>query len=70
MLKKLILALVFILNSQLFFAQGTRLLRQPTISSKSIVFVYADDLWSVDRDGGDALAGAPGARGWSWSRRC
>lgn len=54
MLKKLILALVFILNSQLFFAQGTRLLRQPTISSKSIVFVYADDLWSVDRDGGDA----------------
>ena len=54
MLKKLILSLVFILNSQLFFAQGTRLLRQPTISSKSIVFVYADDLWSVDRDGGDA----------------
>lgn len=54
MLKKLILALVFILNSQLFFAQGTRLLRQPTISSNSIVFVYADDLWSVDRDGGDA----------------
>jgi tricorn protease len=35
-------------------AQGTRLLRQPTISSKSIVFVYADDLWLVDRDGGDA----------------
>ncbi len=35
-------------------AQGTRLLRQPTISSKHIVFVYADDLWLVDRDGGDA----------------
>ena len=35
-------------------AQGTRLLRQPTISSKNIVFVYADDLWIVDRDGGDA----------------
>jgi tricorn protease len=35
-------------------AQGTRLLRQPTISSKNIVFVYADDLWLVDRDGGDA----------------
>ena len=35
-------------------AQGTRLLRQPTISSKHIVFVYADDLWRVDRDGGNA----------------
>jgi tricorn protease len=35
-------------------AQGTRLLRQPTISSKNIVFVYADDLWLVDREGGDA----------------
>ncbi len=34
--------------------QGTRLLRQPTISSKYIVFVYADDLWRVDRDGGNA----------------
>ena len=54
MLKKLLLALFFISNSQIFFAQGTRLLRQPTISSKSISFVYADDLWIVDRDGGDA----------------
>lgn len=35
-------------------SQGTRLLRQPTISDKSIVFVYADDLWMVNRDGGDA----------------
>jgi tricorn protease len=35
-------------------AQGTRLLRQPTISEKHIVFVYADDLWIVDREGGDA----------------
>jgi tricorn protease len=35
-------------------AQGTRLLRQPSISAKHIVFVYADDLWLVDRDGGDA----------------
>jgi len=36
-------------------AQGTRLLRQPTISAESIVFVYANDLWKVDRKGGDAL---------------
>ena len=36
-------------------AQGTRLLRQPTISTESIVFVYANDLWKVDRNGGDAI---------------
>ena len=54
MLKKLLLVFIFILSSQAIFAQGTRLLRQPTISSKSIVFVYADDLWIVDRDGGEA----------------
>ena len=36
------------------FSQGTRLLRQPTVSAKQIVFVYADDLWIVDREGGDA----------------
>ncbi len=36
-------------------AQGTRLLRQPTISTESIVFVYANDLWKVDRNGGEAI---------------
>lgn len=35
-------------------AQGTRLLRQPTISDQSIAFVYANDLWVVDRNGGKA----------------
>ncbi|MCE7995070.1 MAG: protease [Roseivirga sp.] len=35
-------------------AQGTRLLRQPTISDQSIAFVYANDLWIVDKDGGRA----------------
>lgn len=45
------------------FAQGTQLLRQPTISEQAIVFVYANDLWIVDRDGGDAkrLTSAKGA---------
>lgn len=51
-LKITILALFF--NAQLF-GQGTQLLRQPTISAKSIVFVYADDLWKVDRNGGEAI---------------
>jgi tricorn protease len=35
-------------------AQGTMLLRQPTISNDHIVFVYANDLWIVGKDGGDA----------------
>src|SRR6187401_2203959 len=33
---------------------GTRLLRTPTISANHIVFGYAQDLWVVDRKGGDA----------------
>jgi tricorn protease len=37
------------------FSQGTMLLRQPTVSGSSIVFVHADDLWKVGRDGGDAV---------------
>lgn len=36
-------------------AQGTQLLRQPTLSSEHIVFVYANDLWKTDRSGGDAI---------------
>ncbi|NBW34461.1 MAG: protease [Cytophagia bacterium] len=35
-------------------AQGTMLLRQPTISNENIVFVYANDLWIVGKDGGEA----------------
>ncbi|NNF35854.1 MAG: protease [Saprospiraceae bacterium] len=35
--------------------QGTKLLRQPTISSEQIVFSYANDLWTVDRNGGEAV---------------
>ncbi|NJM24838.1 MAG: hypothetical protein HC859_04270, partial [Bacteroidia bacterium] len=36
------------------YAQGTQLLRQPTISDSHIVFVYANDLWIVPGNGGDA----------------
>jgi tricorn protease len=35
-------------------AQGTMLLRQPTISNENIAFVYANDLWIVSKAGGDA----------------
>src|SRR5258705_7050292 len=35
-------------------AQGTRLLRHPTISRDSVAFEYAGDLWVVSRSGGTA----------------
>ncbi len=36
------------------FAQGTRLLRHPTVSRDSVAFEYAGDLWIVSRSGGAA----------------
>ncbi|MDX2445385.1 MAG: hypothetical protein QNK30_16435, partial [Bacteroidales bacterium] len=30
-------------------------MRQPTVSKTDIVFVYANDLWKADRNGGDAM---------------
>jgi tricorn protease len=44
-------------------AQGTRLLRQPTVSQDHVAFAYANDLWITSRDGGDArrLTSFPGA---------
>src|SRR5215211_5878251 len=35
-------------------AQGTRLLRHPTVSRDSVAFEYAGDLWVVSRSGGAA----------------
>ncbi|MYJ16911.1 MAG: protease, partial [Gemmatimonadetes bacterium] len=34
--------------------ESTRLLRQPTVSATHIAFAYANDLWIVDRAGGEA----------------
>jgi tricorn protease len=42
----------FIPNNAL--AQGTRLLRHPTVSRDSVAFEYAGDLWVVARSGGQA----------------
>jgi tricorn protease len=43
-------------------AQGTRLLRHPTVSRESVAFEYAGDLWVVSRSGGQArrLTATPG----------
>jgi tricorn protease len=46
--------LIAFLLSLSAFSQGTMLLRQPTISNTEVVFVYANDLWIVGKDGGDA----------------
>jgi len=35
-------------------AQGTRLLRQPTLSATQVAFAYANDVWVAPRTGGDA----------------
>lgn len=42
--------------------QGTRLLREPTVSDRAIAFAYANDIWVVPRSGGDArrLTSSPG----------
>ena len=62
-MKKLTGLLFFIIATLLFCTpvselvaqdQGTRLLREPTVSQDHIVFVYANDLWITDRDGGEA----------------
>jgi len=44
-------------------AQGTRMLRQPTVSTTHIAFVHANDIWLVQRGGGLAarLTSADGA---------
>lgn len=54
-MKQIVLFFLFFLsiNAQLS-AQGTRLLRQPTVSQQYITFIYADDIWLVNRDGGNA----------------
>ncbi len=43
-------------------AQGSRLLRHPTVSRDSVAFEYAGDLWIVGRNGGQArrLTATPG----------
>jgi len=54
-MKNLVLSLavsLFLFTS--LIAQGTMLLRNPAVSETHIVFTHADDLWVVDRAGGEA----------------
>lgn len=50
-----ILILLIVISSEALIAQGTQLLREPTISQNHIVFVHANDLWKVNRNGGNAI---------------
>jgi len=53
-MKKTIL-LFSLIFSYSIFSQGTRLLRQPTLSNTDVVFVYGADLWKVPINGGNAI---------------
>ncbi|WP_346859891.1 hypothetical protein [uncultured Draconibacterium sp.] len=44
-MQKLIFTLSFLLATLATFAQGTRLLRQPTLSKTHIAFTYGGDVW-------------------------
>jgi len=48
-------SIIIVLFPAIFIAQGTQLLRQPTISNTDVVFVYADDLWKSSINGGAAI---------------
>jgi len=54
-LMKKYLLLIALMISSYGFSQGTRLLRQPTLSNTDVVFVYANDLWKASLNGGDAI---------------
>src|SRR3982750_2055449 len=61
---KIIFAILLSISfSGIALAQGTRLLRHPTVSRDSVAFEYAGDLWIVSRSGGQArrLTSTPGA---------
>src|SRR6516165_5306167 len=45
----------FVLSAFATAANQPLLLQEPTLSKTHIVFAYAGDLWSVPRDGGDAV---------------
>jgi len=52
----LVVALVMLCTAPNVFAQGEKvtLFQKPALSRTQVVFVYAGDLWIVDRAGGDA----------------
>src|SRR5829696_2399710 len=60
--RHLAFSLFLCLSVSAAMAQGTRLLRHPTVSRDLVAFEYAGDLWTVPRSGGQArrLTSTPG----------
>ena len=54
-MRKFILLKLAVLLVHMSWSQETMLLRQPTVSASEIAFVYANDLWKVAINGGDAI---------------
>jgi tricorn protease len=49
-LNRILFALVLLFPASVLLSQGTRLIRQPSISQTSIVFAYGGDIWVTDFD--------------------
>ncbi|MEQ8241980.1 hypothetical protein [Fulvivirga sp.] len=47
-IKSLLLGIILLETSISSFAQGTRLLREPTLSDTHVAFVYGGDVWVTD----------------------
>ena len=54
-MKKILFLFILFLAIHFANGQGTRLLREPTISQEYVVFVHANDLWKVAKSGGNAI---------------
>ena len=54
MRKIYILGIALLATAQLLSQEGTLLLREPTLSNNSVVFVHANDLWKASLSGGEA----------------
>jgi tricorn protease len=54
MKRSLLAALLLLTFATSSYAQEVTLFQKPTVNRTHIVFVYAGDLWSVPREGGDA----------------
>ena len=49
------MALLFLFRMSAIEAQGTRLLRQPSLSATQLAFEYGGDIWVAGKQGGDAV---------------
>ncbi|NDV15651.1 protease [Muricauda sp. TY007] len=54
MRKICVLGIALLATAQLLSQEGTLLLREPTLSNNSLVFVHANDLWKAPLSGGEA----------------